>query len=284
MLLITLSAVFPLFLSWREKWNGFPWDVWYTDDLRTWNTGTPGFNQEMLAVWGILPILAIPAVFSNMKKFHPVILFLTIWALIPYLLLPFADILSVAKYRLVSAAPFIPLAILSGLVVKNIWYSQKGKIIGILVLTLFGITSLPVSAYMLYHMIRFAREYPVYNNVYLPKPLWNMYAYINANVPQNSVFVGDWVGGNLLPAFTPVISFAGHPQHTKNFFNKTDLYTRFYGGLMTDSEARSFVRLYGISYVLYTPAEQRMSSQPFPYAFLTEDFRDGDYILYRVND
>jgi hypothetical protein len=284
MLLVTLSAVFPLFLSWREKWNGFPWNVWYADDLRTWNIGTPGFNREMLAVWGILPIIALPAVISSLKKFRPVILFLTVWAAIPYLLLPFAGILSIAKYRLVSAAPFIPLSILSGLTVKNLWNSGKGKIISIIALVIFGLTSLPVSGYMLYHMIRFAREYPVYNNVYLPEPLWNMYSYINANSPQNSVFIGDWVGGNLLPAFSHVISYAGHPQHTRDFFNKTGQYTRFYGGLMAETEARSFVRLYGINYVLYTPAEQRMSSRPFPYPFLTEVFRDGDYILYRVKD
>jgi hypothetical protein len=282
MLLIVISAVIPLFFTWREKFNGFPWVDWYRFEINTWNSSAKNFNLEMILAWGVMPILSIPSIIKSFRYNRSIDMYLSVWALIGYILLPVATPLSISKYRLISMAPFIPFSLLAAKSLRELSHPLLSRKLKTMIVGLIIISFITSSSYILYHITLAARIYPVYSNVYLPSDMWRMIKYIRKNIPQKSIFVSDWVGGNLIPGFAPVVAFTGHPVHTMNFYTKTSLYTSFYSGIMTASEARSFLDRYRIEYVVYGPAEEKIGPAVTTYPFLIPIFREGNYTLYRI--
>ncbi len=91
---------------------GFPWDQWTKWGLMRWNYNEPTFDKTLLLSFGILPLLSIPAIISAIRKKNWEMIFVTTWAFLPFILLPFATPLEIAKIRLVQMANFVPFGIL----------------------------------------------------------------------------------------------------------------------------------------------------------------------------
>jgi len=92
--------------------RGFPWNMYIDWEIEMWNNN-PQFNKSLPLVFGILPLLAIPALIRSLirNKFEEV--FLVFWAVLPFMLMPFGDILGIGKFRFLTLAPSVPLAALS---------------------------------------------------------------------------------------------------------------------------------------------------------------------------
>jgi len=280
MLIVGYTAI-PLLLAWRENFNGFPWDAWWKDDVVRWNS-MPTFNRGLVLTFGLLPLMAIPAVLNALKTGSFTFLFVATWAFLPYLLLPFANALGIAKIRLIYQAPFIPFAILSAhtltLMAKRSPVVTSARNVFIAVLVVLNIA---VTGYVLFRDIQRAKDYPAYLNVYIPVPAWRTFGYINTHVPKDSVVLGDWFTGNILPAYAPVVTVAGHTQHTKDFFTKKYFMERFYRNQMTSEEALAFLSAQRVSYVFFGLGEMEFSAS-LTYPFLLPVYVDEPYTLYTV--
>jgi hypothetical protein len=278
--LMVFSAI-PILLMVRERWNGFPWDAWYKWDDDLWNH-VSSFNHDMIYLFGILPILAIPGIVYVFWKNKPIYILLAVWAVLPYLLLPIAGVIGTSKYRLLSTAPFIPLSVLAAYSLSLIPRIKGDLILKIMIAIIIIATFIPTSYVYIKYMDNNANKYPTYTNIYIPSDYWHLLTYLNTKVPKNSVIVSDWVGGNLMAGFAPIIAFAGHPVHTENFFDKTPLYTNFFQKTMTSDETKKFLTDYRVDYVMYGPIERNMNPA-FSSPYLTQVFAENNYMLYKVN-
>ncbi len=269
---VAAIVAIPLLLTYREKFNGFPWTEWYLFELDTWNRQATHFNIEFLLSAGLLPILALVGI----RKNNPSSIFLAVWAFLPFFLLPFSSLLGLSKYRLASTGVFIPFALLS---IQAIQYFKKTGVLLICISIAFSIIT---SLYIFTNLNRTAQEYPVYANVYIPKEMMDIFSYLNTNADATDVIVSDWVSGNLFPVFTPVTAFTGHPVHTRNFFDKTAWYGSLYRGELTQKDAETKLGEYRITYILHGPAEKRIGVSLSAYTFLKKVYVMGDYKLYKV--
>ncbi len=114
--------------------SGFPWDQWTKWGLARWNYNEPGFDKTLLLSFGILPLLSLPAIISGVRKKNWEMIFVAMWAFLPFILLPFATPLEIAKIRLVQMANFVPFGILATysifqIIPKYILANLKGTIL-----------------------------------------------------------------------------------------------------------------------------------------------------------
>lgn len=118
--LIIAGALIDYFIIKNQIQMGFPWDQWTKWGLNRWNYGEPGFDKIFLLSFGIMPILSLPAVIEAFRKNKWELIFTSLWAVIPLMLLPFATPLEIAKIRLVEIANFVPFGILTAYTIFQI--------------------------------------------------------------------------------------------------------------------------------------------------------------------
>ncbi len=280
--LIISCSIISLALIWRENQNGFPWDFWNKWEIDKWNYNEPNFNHALLFAFGILPIFSLLAVYQIFQSRKWERLFLAIWAYFPFLLLPFIKILGISKLRLVSTAPFIPLAGLTSIALLefNLW-RKKIMVKYLLIAALFA-TFIPVSYQMSVLEIQNRLNSPLYTNIFYPLPAFQALRFIEKNIPKNSVILSNEYMGNIIPAFAPVISFYGHFVHTKNFFSKAQQISSFYSNKMSEEQAKKFLTNGNIRYIYYGPDEYFQSLGNLNYTFLEKIYQNSQVVIFKV--
>jgi hypothetical protein len=253
----TLSA---LFLSWP---------------LKQWNSATPNFNIALMQLFGILPLISLPAVIFAVRKNNFEFLLLAVWAWLPFLLLPLATPFSIAKIRLVSEAPYVPWGILTAITIFNI---SKRKQIRVFLTVLVLIAAIPVSIYLFVPYSRQAFAFPSYTNFFIPEDMYKAVEFFQKKTPKNSVVLSNETFGNIVPAFSPTISYFGHVSMTLNFSGKQDNVWHFYTGRMKENEALDFLRENKISYAYYGSEEKSLGGTP--YSFLKPVYQTGDITIF----
>lgn len=279
-ILILLAAGISYMVSlWQTK-QGFPWDyAWSLWDNARWNMGEKGFDAALLIAFAPLIILSFPAIIRALRTREFPALFFVFWALMPVLLLPVAVPLGIGKIRLISSVPFVPFAFLlaqSAAMLKN---QRQRTMAGLLYVLLF----IPGSGYILYHNVQAAQTQPIYTNMYIAQPTWDTLSFIEKNIPKRSVVLSNEFIGNIFPAYAPVISYFGHINQTKDFFEKQKNVALFYSRKFSVEEARQFLAANTISYVYFGSEERQISKdQPLAYPFLKEVYKNTEGTVYEV--
>lgn len=278
--LILASAAIPILISFWQMRQGFPWNEWTKWEVARWNSN-PNFDRSVIFSWGILPIIAIPAVIKAFKTKNLAGIFLFVWGILPIVLLPFANFLSVGKVRLFDAIPFLPWAILGSQTIWDLWKSKKKELaIGILVI--YFISTLPISFIQLNYDIKNARQEGIHTNVFIPGKTWNAIDFLNKKAKRDSVILSNEYVGNIIPAYTPLISYFGHIDQTMNFSEKQVKSADFFTQKYSDGEAMNFLRKNGISYVYYGADEMLNGGDRLTYSFLKPVFQEDEIIIYNV--
>lgn len=278
LLVIVLVGLAAFGLIWRENYNGFPWGTWSLWERSKWNTQEPNFNRALAFSFGILPLFAFLPIWLTAKKPDFRQIFLTVWAFIPFMLLPFIDMLGLSKFRLISIAPFVPLGMLTSISVFKI--GSKSRIGGILACIVIIATTIPVTFAHLRRNVQYSQTANLFSNIFLPVQQWKAISYLQTNAPKNSVVLSNEYLGIIIPAHTPLYSYFAHPVHTMHFFEKQQKVARFYSQTMKEDEAKDFLTTNNIKYVFFGP-DERMGSQPtMTYPFLKAVFSENDVILY----
>lgn len=273
---VVLSASIGLIIIWHENSNGFPWNSWNSWERAMWNTN-PHFNWGMVMAFGVLPFFALPSVLRAFweKSFSGIVL--SIWAFLPYLLLPWIDLLGFSKYRIMTVAPVVPLAILSTQTIFRSLRQSGRKFVLIFILLI----TIPISIDRLANNVQVAQHFGLYSNMFIPKPQWDAVQFIKRTVSMGSVILADEYIGNIIPSVAPVTTFIGHSVHTYQFFQKKEELRRFYSGTMPLSDASAWLASRRIQYVFFGIDEKPYSTR-FPYPFLENIFTNTMVTVYRV--
>lgn len=296
--------------------TGFPWNQWTKWGINRWNLGEPTFDQIFLLSFGILPLLSLPAVISAFRKNNWELIFTSLWAIIPFILLPFATPLEIAKIRLTEMANYIPFGILAAYTIFQIipkiervinltsdlntgdaregsqteMYRSLGHSSGrtrklqFIIIIIFLLTTIPVSLILLSQRIQYAKTEPIYDHIYIPKTSYAAIEYIKNNLPKNSAILSHEKYGIIIPAFTPTISYFGHVTQTMNYQEKEENVIDFYSGKLSEQKAKEFLARNGINYVYYGWQEKTLGNSVMKYPFLKPVFQNKDVFLFkRIN-
>jgi hypothetical protein len=275
------AGVLALLIIFRENHNGFPWDIWNKWEIAKWNLGEPNFNKDLLLTFGILPILAIPTVIGSIISGNGEILFIAIWAYLPFILLPFANYLSFSKFRIVSYNPFIPYGMLVALTFFKSKISTKIPPVKYILIIIFVASTIPVTLYRGLTDIKSANEAILYTNIFLPRSVWDSIIFIQNNIRRDSVILSNEFAGNIIPANAKVTTYIGHFVHTQDYYPKLALMQKFYTNQMTDDEARLFLANGTINYVYYGP-DEKMGGTGLKYPFLNPIFTNDATSIYEI--
>ncbi len=279
--IIVLFAIAALLaVKWQEL-QGFPWNenfsVW---QINRWNYHEPNFNYDLFFIFGLLPLLAIPALMKNLLTDNPEFIFISFWAISAFVLLPFVNILQIPKLRLVEDSHFIPFALLGAQSISLIIFKFNRKIIKMgIILFLAGFT-VPVSIILFDWRLSFLRQNFLSGVFYYSADELSGMRFIEKNIPKNSVIISTTA--HIIPAYSPVISYWGHLALTKNFPLKRENTISFFSAKMDRAAAREFLKSNRINYVYVGPEEKKFGFNPLFYSFLKPVYADEYTSIYRV--
>ena len=277
--IIILSALFSLLIIKIQEHQGFPWNIWTSWNVARWNYSESTFNYNLFFIFGVLPINALPSIIKNLRSGNIENIFITIWFLFPFILLPFVNILQIPKLRLVEDAHFIPIAILASQTISVIISKFNSKITLIGLFVLYSILTFPVIVTMFKWRMSFVTNNFPPGVYYSSKNELSGLDYIKNAVPKNSVFLT--LTAHIIPAYSPVISYWGHLNLTNNFTDKETNLKLFFGNQMNDRQVKEFLIQNSIDYIYVGPEEKKLSPKPISYDFLIPVYGNNDVTIYK---
>lgn len=277
-----IATLLSLLLIWKENYNGFPWDTWNKWEIVKWNQNEPNFDRSLVFIFGILPVLSIPAIINILKRRNLSNIFIIFWAFMPYLFLPSINILGFSKIRLVSSSPFTPLAMLSAYSILGTEYFIKRRFLQISTVTLFLLISVYISGMQLYSQLKNEITSPMYTNIFIPKTSWYGIEYLAKTAPKNSIVLSNEFIGNLIPTRSFTKSYFADSVHTKDFKAKQGLVAKFYANQMQEKEAFEFIKNNNIFYIYYGPDEISPGSKQLTFSFLEKAYVNKNVTIFKV--
>ena len=279
-----LSILVGLLLVRFEAAKGFPWDQWLSWDIIHWNA-YPHFSRDFVVAAGFTGILAIPAFAAAVRRWHIEDRIIVIWTVLPYVILPFVTTLGLATIRLGFLANFIPFGILAvGTVKMGIdRISNKGMKNIVTVLMTLVLTGLFFPTTMQYYQSKEAQHAYGGPEFFLTTGEYEGITYLSTHVNDHSVVLSTGAIGLMIPAYGNLISCCSHPVHTKNYDEKNWFAQRFFGGVMTPDEAKTFIASNRISYLFMGPQEHLGRGDIMAYGISFTVLWSNDTVtIYRV--
>lgn len=218
--------------------------------------------------YGIVLPIAIGSLLTA-KKLTFKQLFLASWFIISLLtaFIPFG--FSIFYLR----ALFAPLIIIIFSNIKQIWL--RNKRLALLLLNCF-LLFLPLSTFFIFFQ-RIA-DVPNTNNfwLYQKKEIFDAFNYLNQQPKKN--VLSYYTLGNYLPAHTNKSAVFGHLIQTPDVKNLTKKIKDFYANKLTEEQAKNFLSLYRVNYVIFGYEEQKLGAAVYP--FLKEIYKNSEIIIY----
>jgi len=280
--LLTFAA---LFIMRNQSNKGFPWSQWQSWDVGLWNDLGP-VNQYIILAGGLTLMISLPAVLAILTQGARLeLIFVAVWAILPYLLLPFTNMIGISRIRVAFMGNFVPLGILSVLTVKMLGEALKKKIkpqfFSAAAFALFLFISLPVTIYYLKARVTYV---PIgFLNLHIPQSIMKSIDYLGRNSKPYSIVLGADYIGNMLPAFIKIKSYYGHVTQTKDYGAKSLVVEKFYSGKMNPTQALDFIKSGNINYIYVGPIENIWGADFIKYKLPIEEFynREG-IVIYKV--
>lgn len=277
---IILTAFLSLLIIRLQEHQGFPWNDWTLSNVIRWNYGESTFNYNLFFIFGVLPLIAFPSIIRNLLSGNIEMIFITLWFLLPYILLPFVNVFQIPKLRLVEDAHFIPIAILASQTLSSILSNLKSRFISLGMFVLYLLITLPVIVTLFIWRISFiASNFPA-GVYYSNKNEYSGMEYVLKEVPKNSVIITSL--SHIIPAYAPVVSYWGHMNMTNSFAIKEVYLKLFFSNQMTENEAKEFLLSNNIDYIYVGPVERKLSSKPISYNFIYAVYRDDAVTIFKV--
>lgn len=280
-MLVIVIAAFTLSISIVQSKLGFPWSMWNVWEQVRWNSHEPHFNYQFFSIFLLILLFSFPAVYYAFKKNIFEMIFLSLWAYLPFALLPFVGILGIGKIRLLATIPTVPFALLITIFMFKLLKNQSLKII---LITFLIVSSLGVTLYSAYKSYKQAEELPFYTNLYMPRSTFESIVFMQKNVPVGSHVLSNEFVGNIIPAYVPAISYFGHINQTNDFFGKQSNIASFYTHHFSESEALKFLNSNGITFVYYGKDEKLDPNKDLSYPFLKPIYTNQDVTIFRIRD
>lgn len=287
--LISVFALLGLLFLRQETHKGFPWSQWSEWDRHMWNRNAPGFNGEFIVGTGLFIWLSLPVVIRSFlgKSIHFHLIFISVWLLLPYILLPFTDLLNIGRIRVVYMAQFVPLGICITLLIRQIFIRIKTRNMKILyisltIILLFIFNIIPNASFV--SKIFEPAIWQPGINTYIPLDVLNSMYYFRTLSIGNPVVLADFAVGNMLPTFAPVKSYFGHWTQTEDYDRKAYQMVRFYSGAMSRQQAVHFLKEGRIQYIYWGNAERSYKGDITSYHLQMEEVYNRNGIqIYKLD-
>lgn len=275
--------VFTILAFFKLQTSALRWDLYQGWLFDRWNRGETGFYNIALLIFAYPAMVSILSFLFIFKKRYKQFLLFPLWLTIPFFLAPFANILRFPKIHLLSSNLFIPLAILTGLLIAETLGKAKYRAIGISIVLLTVLISLFNNLKILNQRIAKAASENLTEDHYLSNDEYAAYQYIDNNIPKNSVFLCRLRVCGALPGFAYVKSYFGHINQTIDFAKKEKLADQFFSLSLPDDEAKKFLLSSGIEYVYFGPDERKLSGGKNIYSFLKKTYSNNLVGIYAVD-
>jgi hypothetical protein len=262
--------------------NDIVWSFYQTLEVPFWNKD-PLFGYHMYLTFIPLIIPSIITWICAIRKKNIVLVSLFGWTFIPLLMYPFLDALTISKFRLLHSAIQIPLAITATYAVVSILPKYISKVLLSSITVLYILYSFTMIGILNKDMWVGARnESPVYSLIYLPSDYMEAIKEIGKRLPADSHFIAGDVLSNVIPSFSPVITYTGCYPLTYRWHEKMFKVEAFYSSRMTTEEAYDFLRENGITYVISDTEIKAVEVQPMKYPFLNPVWSNASVTLFNV--
>lgn len=284
--LVVLMAMISIFVMKNITESILPWSYPNIWEVNMWN-GKSFVDRDILVGGGVLLLTSLPTIFYLfIRSSSYVYIFLGIWAILPYMLLPFSNMLGIGKIRVIAFSNFIPLSILSLItleaLIKRIRKPNLQRLLFASSFIIFILVSLPATFF--FYQKKMDEPHVSYININIPISIIRSIEFIKKNVPPYSRILSfDYIGG-MLPAFVNVKSYLGHPTLTINYADKMFLVNKFFSGNMEHDEVREFLKNGGIDYIYIGPTEMGNLGVIEEYNLpIKEIYNTGEVLIYRLN-
>ncbi|OGG04253.1 hypothetical protein A2Z33_03840 [Candidatus Gottesmanbacteria bacterium RBG_16_52_11] len=256
---IAAAAGAGLLITTREIGKGFPWSQWASWDIAIWNQ-QPNFERDFLLSGGLVLLAALPFALKELVKPRRLErVFAATWLITPYLLIPFANALGIAKIRFGFLSQFLPAGVFAVMAVSAVLTKISRRPLRILTLAallgIFAWYTYPSTEYF-YNWSAYIQQWEA-PQTRIPRSIAEAVKYLAKNGEPHTTVLSDAAAGLILPAFAPVRVYYGHEVHTYDFWGKKrESVVRFYQVAMQEDEAAAFLRANDIRYVFYGPSEK----------------------------
>jgi len=260
--------------------KGFPWDQVVVWESALWK-GHTDFLKTLPLTGGMLLFLSVfEAIRILLTKQAIDKLILASWALLPYLMIPVIGYLPIASFRLLHLANFVPMAILAVIVLKKSIFPIPVRVLFILIY----LSNIIPAGRLTYDFVRWFHE-DLRPGYAISLPDYEALNFLGKNGLNHSVILSDVGISLMIPAFIPMITFAGHELRTNRYWDKASLVDNFYSGRMSGDIYGDFIKPNKIKYILLGQSEKRKGGDILSFGLpLTEIFRNRDSIIYEVEN
>ncbi|KKR32647.1 MAG: hypothetical protein UT63_C0036G0006 [Candidatus Gottesmanbacteria bacterium GW2011_GWC2_39_8] len=274
----------PVLILLSQTTLGFPWSI-----IPEWETKQfYPLSEELLGGLGPIFLFSLIGIFWIFQNPALENIFIGTWAFLPLICIYFSNIFHLNAVRFLQGAPFVPLSIMTGFSLlflgKKISKSHFKNSLKYLIygITLIILLSFYIPALKVELSSQIAEYTPIYSNIYLTKTTFAGLEFINKNIPPKTHILSSFYTGNYIPAFTDNVSFLGHHTYTYNLEQKQAALNIFYGGKMTDAEAKQFLDNYKITLIWQGWDEKSLKPDALPLYpnLLKVAYQNPDVTLY----
>lgn len=250
-------VLLPLLLLRGELGKGYPWNRWNQVELG-WNAPGMHFEWNYLRSLGFLVLLipfSLPIVFAKKQKDLSQ-LFCFFWFITAFLLFPFANLLSLGKFRFTEGAQIVPFAVLALFGFENVsLLLSKVKD-----LQVHLIKKAFLAFFVLYFLLFtfFSAYFSTVNlwgnwtNAYFRPDELSALSYIEKYIPAGSLILAEVFPSNFIPVFARVRTIIGfsdsYPTYA-DFLKEKATVVGILNGTLPEDKADFYLRGKKVDYV-----------------------------------
>lgn len=282
LLVIFIPAIFPIIYDLViEKID------WVISIHNNVSIGDDTSFYSIIFSFGLIFILALPAIYIIFRKKTKSLYFIVFWAILSFVViyLPFSF-----QWRLILGAQ-IPLVILATYFLFYIFekYSKKNDkniysfsyiklTMPILLMVIIFISSLTtITQYSYYFKGIQNKQFPNY----LDKGILNGIDWLDQNTNNNDIIFSSNIVGSFIPGRSGNTVYIGHWAQTINYIQKLNETKYIYSGQYTNDELFDFFKINNIKYIFYSNYE-RQFGEGLDFSNYNKVFEEEDVEIYKI--
>ncbi len=283
LLLIFVPAIFPIMYDLIiEKID------WVIGEHNKVSIGAETSFFSIIFSFGLVFILALPAIYIILKEKKKNLYFIVFWAISSFIViyLPFSF-----QWRLILGAQ-IPLVILATYFILYIFekYFKNNDIdiysfsyiklftVFLLMIFIFISSLTTISQYSYYFKGMLDKKYPYY----IDKSIMKAISWLDNNTDNNDIIFSSNETGNFIPGRSGNTVYLGHWAQTIDYLNKLNIAKSIFSGTYTHKELDNFFHQNNIRYILYSNFERELG-EGLDFSTYQKVFEENSVAIYKVN-
>ncbi|OGG08691.1 hypothetical protein A2154_01730 [Candidatus Gottesmanbacteria bacterium RBG_16_43_7] len=268
-----------------EVTSTYPFNQWLYFDV-IWYDRYEYYVRDFFIGGGpILVFGGFLALVTLLASDNPVWLLISVWALLTYAIMPISTQLGVAKFRLALLLPYIPLSVLYTKWIKECWRRKKQSpfLIAIAITTIIILSGVTLPSMPVMYKDWAMQAGNIEPGMSYSHNWADAINFLSNHIPPYSYILSGEINGILIPSRVRAVVYVGQYLETIDFEAKKELVRLFFGGLLSDTEARKLIYKNRIKYIFYGNQEKSWGPGPKAYSLSTSIvFQNPEVTIYEV--